>query len=73
MALACAYEYFISLAAPSSCMYVVCVAVFMQRVARPCVCVCVAHASVGQQVIVYVSLWVCVCVYVSADSSARVT
>lgn len=73
MALACAYEYFISLAAPSSCMYVVCVAVFMQRVARPCVCVCVAHASVGQQVIVYVSLCVCVCVHVLADSSARVT
>lgn len=47
MALACAYEYFISLAAPSSCMYVVCVAVFMQRVARPCVCVCVWRMQVS--------------------------
>lgn len=42
-------------------LYVVCVAVFMQKVAPRCVrvCVCVAHASVGQQVIVCESVCVC--------------
>lgn len=66
MALACAYEYFISLAAPSS-MYVCCMrCCIYAKVAQRCVCVCVAHASVGQHVIVCVSVCVCMCRQASA-------
>lgn len=71
MALACAYEYFISLAAPSSCMLYALLYLCKGLPDRACVCGACKCRTASD--CICISVCVCVCVYVSADSSARVT